>query len=227
MLRKILAVSFGILLLAGSISWAASSNSQQIRRDNTEMRKSVVWLMEGLTALSKTKDGKLQLKPNQKKKILPIFQALVREKVLVLTVDRRNQVYGQNSNRPNNQNGADNSQGQRWGMDPNDPRVQARMKQMQEQTAFGNKQADLIDGILNEKQVAFIDNLNFDAEKYGFLDFRNSMGGSQNNGQSGGQSQGQFQRPDPQVMAKIRQQMQAGRENLVKLCNTVLKVLKG
>lgn len=226
MIRKILTISLGILLLTGSVSWAAPPNVQQIRHDNTEMRKSVVWLMEGLAALSKTGDGKLQLKPSQKKKILPVFETLVREKILVLTIERTNQGNGSNVNRPNNQNGAANGQNQRWGMDPNDPRAQARMKQMQDQTAIGNKQSDMIDGILNEKQVAFIDNLKFDAEKYGFLNFQNSMGGSSGSGQSGNQGQGQFQRPDPQTMAKIRQQMQTGRENLVKLCNAVLKALK-
>jgi hypothetical protein len=111
-----------------------------------------------------------------------------------------------------------NNQGQRGNMDPNDPKIQERTKALQEQTAFGNQQADLIDGILNRKQVAFIDNLNFKAEKYGIRDL-------QNGSQSGGQGQGQLQR-DPQLMTKARQQMRTGREIQVKLCQNVAKMLK-
>ena len=213
-LPKVVLLAVGLLLISASACFGAQLNFQQIRRDNTEMRKSIVWLLEGLVQLSKSNNKDLALQSAQKKKILPIFQALVREKIIVLEANRRNQF-----NNSNNSSGR--QAGGQFNFDPNDPRVQERVKKLQEQTDFGNKQSDLIDRILTKKQSGFIDNLDFNADKYGFADLRSLMpaGGA-------GQGQGQFQRPDPQTMAKIRQVMQTGRDNLIKLCNEVQKLLK-
>ena len=205
MMRKKLLSMIGLFLLVSSIALGAQLTFPQIRSENNEMRKSVIWLMEGLQELSMSKDKSLNLRSEQKRKILPVFNALVSKKIIPLKSE---------SNQYNNSN-----RGQYGNMDPGDPKVQERMKGLQEQTAFGNKQVDLIDGILTRKQAGFIDNLNFKAEKYGFYNY-------QNNGQSGGQGQGQFQRSDPQQMAKLRQQMQAGRANQVKLCQSIEKILK-
>ncbi len=205
MIRKL---SFGILglFLVSSLAWGAPLNLPQIRNQNTEMRKSVVWVMAGLQALDQSKDHNLRLQPHQKQKILSIFNSLVSKKIILLKSEPN-----QRNNGERGQSGAN--------LDPNDPKTQERLKALQEQTAFGNRQVDLIDGILTPKQSGFIDNLNFQADQYGFFTYQNS-------GQSGGQGQGQFQGTNPQQMAKLRQQIRTGRANQVKLFQNVAKLLK-
>lgn len=63
-------------------------------------------------------------------------------------------------------------------------------------------------------QKTFVDNLDFNAGKYGYVDFTRYFG----NGQTG-------QRPDPKVFGEIREKMKVGREEQVKLNNSVLAML--
>jgi hypothetical protein len=197
----------GLILLLGisSIGFGAQLTFQQVSQASQEMRKSVEWLTEGLFDLRK--DQKLALTAAQKKKILPIFQSLIQNKIVQISIDNNNNNNHNHNNNVSSQSGVPNV---------NDPQVQARMKRMQDATIFGNAQTDAIDAILTKEQTTFIDNIDFNADKYGFIDFNKLFGG-------GGGHQGQ--RPDQATMDAMRKKMQAGRELLVKLNNQVLDML--
>lgn len=236
MIRK-LVLLVGVLLLAVSpVVYGAASDYQQIASKNQEMQQSLAWLTEGLSKLGSHKDAKLVLTKAQKKKILPIFQALIDKKLIRLEVQQNNgqggnnQQQGQGQGQRQGQGG--NNQGGQRNFDPNNPQMQQRLKQMQEQSDFGNKQMDLIDAALTDAQVKFIDNMNFNAEKYGFLDFQqmynnrqNGAGGGSDQGGQGGMNNG-AQGFNQQAFQQMRQKMRAGQEILVKLNNAVLKMLK-
>ena len=187
------------VLISSTVCFGAQLTFQQASQ---EMRKSVTWLSEGLLNLEK--DKKLALSADQKKKILPIFQSLIQRKIVLIAINN------------NNHNQNNNFRGQSGAPDVNDPQVQARMKRMQDEITYGNAQTDAIDAILTKEQTTFIDNIDFNADKYGFIDFNKLFGG-------GGQRQGQ--RPDQATMDAIRKKMQAGRELLIKLNNQVLAML--
>jgi hypothetical protein len=200
MSKKILLLAMVFMVMMGSVCRAAPASNAQVSQAYQEMRKNLAWLTEGLNDLGQTNDSQLKLTAAQKQKILPVFEALVGNNLVLLTVPEE---------RHRNQ-----SSGSRPRFDANDSRVQARLRKMKDQTEFGNKQADLIDEILTEKQLSYIDNLNFNAEKYGFIDFQKIFGDSQR------------QRPDQKTMDAIRAKARAGQERMVKLNNEVLKMLK-
>ena len=191
-----------ILLAVSPVCPGAVTTSQQIAQNYQEMRKNLAWLTLGLNDLGRGNDSKLKLTADQRKKILPVFETLVGNNLVLLTAPPKRQHENQSQNRRQ--------------YDPNDPMAQARMRKQKEQTDFGNKQADLIDAVLTPAQRSYIDNLNFNAEKYGFIDFRKLFG-------NGGPGQ---QRPDQKVIDDMRTKMRAGQEALIKLNNEVLKMLK-
>jgi Spy/CpxP family protein refolding chaperone len=200
LLKKIVLVGMVLLVIMSSACWAAPASNVQVRQANQEMRKNLAWLTEGLNDLGQSKDEKLKLTAAQKKKILPVFEALVSNNLVLLTVPE---------GRQRNQ-----SSGSRPQFDAGDAKVQAMIRKMKDQIEFGNKQADLIDGFLTEKQLSYIDNMDFNAEKYGFLDFEKIFGGDG------------FQRPDQKTIDEMRTKARAGQEILVKLNNDVFKMLK-
>ncbi|MGE5581125.1 MAG: hypothetical protein ACM3X9_01155 [Bacillota bacterium] len=203
MLKRTLILLTALILVFTVLALAAPT-FQQIAKDNQEMRKNIVWLTEGLLNLNN--DSKLALTKDQKKKILPIFQDLVSQKIVVLQREPKQQ-HRQNNNNEFRTQGPP---------DLNDPLVQARIKKLQEATVYGNTQADAIDRLLNQRQLSFIDNMDFDPEKYGLIDFGRLFGGS-------GQRQGQ--RPNQASLAALRKKIQAGRERLIKLNNQLMKIL--
>jgi hypothetical protein len=207
-MKKLYLLVFILVLGIGSVCLGATTPAprSQAGQDNQEMRKNLAWLTEGLKNLDQSNDRKLKLTADQKKKIRPIFEDLVKNNLVLLTAPPERQ-QNQNQNQSQNQ--------QRGQFDPNDPKVQARMKRMKEQTDYGNKQADLVDVILSGAQKSYIDNMNFVPEKYGFLDFRKVFGNFQ-----------QGQRPDQKTMDDFRSKMKAGQTELIKLNNEVLKMLK-
>ncbi|MCL6590106.1 MAG: hypothetical protein K6U80_09160 [Firmicutes bacterium] len=238
MIRKLMLIG-GILLLAMSpAAQGAAQDFMRVSSNYSEMQKSLVWLTEGLSKLGNHKDAKLILTKAQKKKILPVFQALIDTRLVQLEIqDNRqgnggaNQRQGQGQRQWPGQGG--NNQGGLRAFNQNDPQIQQRLKQMQEQIDFGNKQIDLIDGILTGAQVKFIDNMDFNEEKYGFLNFQRNFrnngqnGGNAGTGQDGGQNgMNNSQGFNQQAFEEIREKMRAGQEALVKLNNAVLKMLK-
>lgn len=203
MFKKMVLFTMVFIVIISSVCWAAPvSNAQAGQAYQYQvMRKNLAWLTQGLNDLGKSSDGKLKLTADQKRKILPVFETLVSNNLVLLTVPERD--------RRRNQ-----SEGTRTQFNANDPKVQARIRKMKDLTEFGNKQADLIDGLLTEKQLSYIDNLEFNAEKYGFIDSQKLFGGDQ------------YQRPDQKTIAGMRAKTRAGQELLVKLNNEVLKMLK-
>lgn len=203
MIKKVVLVALVLLLSFSFGCWGApASDNQQVGQNLQEMRKNLAWLTLGLSNLSQSNDSKLKLTTAQKKKILPVFEGLVSNNLIRLTLPPQTQ--------HNNQ-----SEQSRPQYNPNDPQVQARIRKMKDQTELGNKQADLIDSILTDGQRNYIDNLNFDADKYGFLDFHSLLG----NG-------GQQQQPDQKTIDAMRAKIKAGQAALVKLNNEVLQMLK-
>jgi hypothetical protein len=96
---------------------------------------------------------------------------------------------------------------------------------------------EAINRILTKKQVEFIDNLDFDAEKYGFPNFRKAP-----NGPNGGPPpNGKFlgvppfdpkmsgkaqQRPGQDRARPMNTKFEAGRKRLVRLYRDALKILQ-
>lgn len=231
MVKRIVLV-MAILMAFSTVSFGAARDFQGISSKSNEMRQNLAWLTEGLYQLGNSKNAKLVLTKEQKKKILPIFQGMVDKNLIMLKLAPNNGRNGNNRANGNNQ-GGQNQGGQRGSFDVNDPQVQARIKQMQELTDFGNAQIDLVDKILTKGQVNFLDNMDFNAEKYGFIDYQRMFANnSGNNGQESGQSQGGGQSQmggqgaNQAEFQKLRQKMRAAQEQLVKLNNDVMKVLK-
>jgi hypothetical protein len=201
MLKKIGLLMMVFVVIIGSVCWAAPASTVQAGQAYQEMRKNLAWLTQGLNDLGRSSDGKLKLTADQKKKILPVFETLISNNLVLLTI-------------PEHERRNSQSAGSRTQFNANDPKVQARIRKMKDQTELGNQQADLVDGFLTEKQLSYIDNLEFNAEKYGFIDFQKLFGGDQR------------QRPDQKTIAEMRAKTRAGQELLVKLNNEVLKMLK-
>jgi hypothetical protein len=236
MIRK-LVLLVGIVLLAVSpVAQGATTDFMELSNNYSDMQQSIAWLTEGLSKLGSHKDAKLVLTKAQKKKILPLFQALIDKKLVQLVVPENRQGNGGNNQRQGQGQGQGQRQWQGQGgsnqggqrtFNQDNPQMQQRLKQMEELLNFGNQQIDKIDAALTPAQVKFVDNLDFNEEKYGFLDFRGTFGNRQG-GTSGGntQSGGSGQGFNQQAIQQIREKMRAGQEQLVKLNNAVLKMLK-
>lgn len=200
MLKKIVLLTIILTAIAGSVAWSAPASNNQVGQAYQEMRKNLAWLTEGLNDLGKSRNPELKLTAAQRKKILPVFESLIANNLVVLALPERDQ-------RRNN------SSGPRSQPDSGNSRVQARLRKMKDQIEFGNRQVDLIDGFLTEKQLSYIDNLNFSPEKYGFLDFQKMMGSDRRS------------RPDQKAINEMRAKVRAGQEKLIKLNNEVLEML--
>ena len=179
---------------------------QEASRANLEMRKNVTWMVAGLAELEKSKVKALHLTKEQKLKIRPIFQELITQKIISLKIPASAGNYGLKRNR----------------LGASEERTGNRQKMAQgleKQALLGNKSADLVDGILSKAQVSFIDNLDFQAENYGYQAARG-------NGQSGRSLGNGTSSPDPKGVGVARKAMQEGRERLIKLNIEVWELLK-
>lgn len=199
--RIVLLIMIFMVIMAGSVVWSAPASNAQAGQAYQEMRKNLAWLTQGLNDLGKSGKHELKLTGAQRKKILPVFESLVHNNLVMLAL-------------PETDRHRNNSSGFRSQSGPGDARVQARLRKMKDQTEFGNQQADLIDSFLTEKQLSYIDNLDFNPEKYGFLDFQKLFGSDQRS------------RPDQKTLDEMRDKARAGQELLIKLNNQVLKMLK-
>ena len=201
-------VSLFILALSPVCLGADSTgtlNIQDLMRQGNAMRQNVAWMTVGLDELLKSQQRRLALTPKQRKQILPIMQGLVREKLILLKAETQLAVSGQSGSQP--RNGAQRSQGQarqtqgqagqqwpRSGQNGGLTGDQAGLQKLQELIIFGNAQADKVDAVLTPVQVSFIDNLDFQPEKYGFAASRQfGNGGSNIQGGMGGSGGQTFQ----------------------------------
>jgi hypothetical protein len=181
------------LLLGAGPAWGAERRVPDGLKAHQEMRQNIIWTVEGLSHLCQSKDRKLALTGPQAKRILGIYQELIAKKIILIEVPARRQ------ERQRVRSGA-GDHGE-------------RRSELADLTQFGNKKLAEIDAILTPEQVKLMDNLDFDAAKYGFIDF----GSFQNS--SG-------ERPNPAQLRAVRDQLRAGRERQVKLNREVLELLK-
>lgn len=172
-----------LVLLVSPVCLGADSgerlNIQDLMRQSNAMRQNIAWMTVGLDELLKSKDHRLQLTPKQKKQILPIMQALVRKKLILLKPETESATPGptgapQRSEERRNLQQRRQTQGQTGQQKPRLQQGsgltgnQAGLQKLQELIIFGNTQADKVDAILTPDQVSYIDNLDFKPEKYGF-----------------------------------------------------------
>lgn len=205
--RIVLLIMIFMVIMAGSVVWSAPASNTQVGQAYQEMRKNLTWLAEGLNGLGNSGNSALKLTAVQRKKILPVFESLVHNNLIMLTL-------------PETDRQRNNSSGFRSRSESSDSKVQARLSKIKDQIEFGNRQADLIDSFLTEKQLSYIDNLDFNPEKYGFLDFQKLFGSDRRFGGD------QRSRPDQKTMEEVRTKARAGQELLIRLNNQVLKMLK-
>ncbi len=206
MKRKLTWLLMGILAISGVFSVNAAEKTQrEVRMEYQELQKNLAWMSEGLTKLAQSKDRNLTLTKDQKQKLLPLFKELVKRNIVITKSKQRNQEEGQNGGRERRQ------------VDENDPQVKARREKMQANLTFGKAQESKIEKVLTAKQITYLDNLNFQAEKYGFIEWRRQG----NSGQGG-----QRQQIDQKELDARRKKMEQGRAELVKLNLSLIKILE-
>jgi len=205
MKRKLSWLLMGILAITGVFSVNAAEKTQrEVRREYQELQKNLAWMSEGLSKLAQSKDRNLNLTTDQKKKLLPLYQELAKRKIVRTKLNKRDQEDSQVGDRGRRQ------------VDENDPQVKARREKMQANLVFGKVQESKIEKVLTPKQLTFVDNLNFNAEKYGFFEWKRQG----NSGQGG-----QRQQVDQKELDARRQKMRQGRAELVKLNLALIKML--
>ncbi|MGE5552049.1 MAG: hypothetical protein ACM3ZC_16180 [Bacteroidota bacterium] len=205
MRRMVLAFIVGGLIAASVASAAAAQTAADMRRPQVDL----AWFMYGLRDLGKSKDNKLKLQPAQAKKILPELEALVEEHILVVDLNARTR-----GGQEQNQGG----QGQtRWRGGANGGGLTEA--QRREMAARQQKLADRIETAidrmekaLNQAQMDYIMNLEFDEAKFG-MGFTLVQRGNQS-----GTNQAQIQ--------KLRQEMQKARERLVQMNKEVIEMVR-
>ena len=207
---KKISITFIVVLIFCLFCFAQADPREEMRKarqENTEMRKNLAWLMEGLLILSSHKEKTLALSKTQAQKILPLLNELVAKKIIDVEINEEQRQWGSR-----NRGNQGNQGGGFWNMD--EAQLQKFLKTMKEQTKLGNDKIDQIDNLLKEKQISFIDNMKFDGKKYGFFETRQFR----NQGE-------EMQRPDAAQMEAMRKRMQEARKRLVKLNNDVLQAL--
>jgi hypothetical protein len=238
-MNKRLVLALFSLLLATEVTgaFAAGSTAFDPMRTQLEMRTNIAWTVDGLAQLGESKDRALKLNKAQARKILPIYKALIAKKIIQLKLEK---VQGKRPGFPGSgpEGGSPDSKPQvQPGGDPQ--HQQERMRESAALVTFGNRKMEAINRILTKKQVEFIDNLDFNAEKYGFPNrdhFSNHPGGNFQSGAPsghlGGNRPGNNQ-PGGDQRRSIRKQrppmdpkLEAGRKRLIKLNQAVLKMLE-
>jgi hypothetical protein len=217
---------------AGAV-FAAERATFDPMRAALEMRKNIAWTVEGLYQLGKSKDRTLHLTAAQTKKILPLYRELIAKKIIVLQLEK-DQGKKRRGPAPDRSGGPPNAE-------PGDSQQhQARMQERAALVGFGNAKMEAINRILSKKQVAFIDNWNFKAEKYGFPNFVNRTGAKHHGGKgqfdgappAGGQpgyhrsGTTDRRRPVRGQRPPMDSRINAGRKLLIKLYQDVLKMLQ-
>jgi hypothetical protein len=228
-MRKFLPlILFGLLTGVGAVgAYAAEPTPSNPMKAVFEMSKNIAWTVDGLYRLGKTSDRTLKLTKTQAKKILPIYKELIAKKIIRLEMKKgfggppRDGKTGPKARQPG---GAA-------------PPPKAHPQDSRALVAFGNAQMEAINRILTKKQVELIDNLDFDAEKYGFPNHRKvpagPNGGPPPNGKLHGgpppgkkMSEDVRQRPDQELARPRDPKFKAGRKRLVRLYRDVLKMLQ-
>lgn len=188
-----LASIVNLAVLAAPAPATAASSSQP--------QADLAWFLVGLRDLGKSRDTRLKLLPAQAKKILPVLEQLVSDKILVTEIP-------EGQDRPNGQ-----SFGGRQGGGAPTEKQRQEMQARQRKTAERIQQAiDKMDGMLRQAQSDYIMSLDFDPAVYG-LDRARVF-------------QGQDQRPSQAELQKMLKTRQEARQRLVQLNQEVLAMVK-
>jgi hypothetical protein len=250
----ILALLCMLLGVGAAEVYAAEPTAPDSMKAQFEMRQNIAWTVDGLLQLGNSKDRALKLTKAQARKILPIYQQLIAKKIIRLQLEKGKNGHpdfpGPNGGpRPNvigDHKGGGPPDFQPQAQSGGDPQhFQDRMRERTALVTFGNAKMEAINRILTKKQVELIDNLDFDAEKYGFPNrdhFQNHPGGNNPGGAQYSGGHGQFggtrhhnhppgdemRRPkyDQRQPMAMDPKFEAGRKRLVKLNQAVLKMLQ-
>jgi hypothetical protein len=226
-----------LCLLLGVLAtgaYAAGPAAPDPMKAQFEMRKNIAWTVEGLYQLGKSKNRALKLTPAQAKKILPLYQELIAKKIVQLKLEKGPE---ERHGGPEPGRNGNLKAGPPAAPPVGNPRQhQARMKEKAALVTFGNAKMEAINRILTKKQVEFVDNWDFKAEKYGFPNFSNHAGGNHpgsGNHFGGDRKPGNkppgganLRRPDQGQRRAMDSKMAAGRKLLIKLYQDVLKMLQ-
>ena len=179
------------VLAAPAPTPAASSSQPQV---------DLTWFIVGLRDLGRSRDARLKLLPAQAKKILPILEQLVSDKILATEAP-------EGQSRPNGQ-----SSGGRQGGALTEKQRQEMLARQQKMAERIQQAIDSMDGMLRQAQSDYIMSLDFDPAVYG-LDRPRIF-------------QGQEQRPSQAELQKMLKARQEARQRLVKLNQEVLAMVR-
>lgn len=197
MRRDFLGVAvLGVVLLSSVIGLSAQQGTRVVI--NNEDQANLTWFIAGLKDLCTHKDAKLKLTAAQAKKILPELEALRREKLLVTELPDR-----QGERRQGGGSG-----GWQQMSEADRKRMADRQRKTAERIA---KALDKMEAALKQDQADYILNMDFNAAQYGVGGFRRPAG-----------ERGSFSQAE---IEKMRREMQAAMERLVKLNKEVLEML--
>ncbi len=203
---------FGLVLMAALALSAPVASPPPA--SSSQPQADLAWFMTGLRDLGKSRDSRLKLLPAQAKKILPILEKLVAEKILITEVPK---MQGRLGERPSGNPGG-GAPGRGSLTEKQRQELQARQQKTAE---LMRKSIDSMDGMLRQAQSDYILGLDFDPALYGLGRFRAVQGQWQ--GQGSGQQQ---QRPSQAEIQKLMKARQEAISRLVKLNREVLEMLK-
>jgi len=205
-------VALGLVLLA-AVALSAPAPSPPAA-SSSQPQADLAWFMTGLRDLGKSRDSRLQLLPAQAKKILPVLEKLVAEKILILEVPT---LQGRLGERPSGSPGG--GVPERGGL--TEKQRQEMQARQQKTVELIRKSIDSMDGMLRQAQSDYILGLDFDPAVYGLGRFRTVQGQWQ--GQGSGQQQ---QRPSQAEIQKMMKARQEAMGRLVKMNREVLEMLR-
>ncbi|MGE5592274.1 MAG: hypothetical protein ACM3X3_01130 [Betaproteobacteria bacterium] len=189
---------------------AAPGGQLVVQRESAE--RDLVWLLAGIMDMDR--DKKLALTRKQATDIWPTFKALVDKGLIRLEVDPaqlefRNRSGWQGQAQGQGQ-GQSQGQGQGGTAQMDGARAQELRKQRQAREEALRQAIDNIEKTLSAKQLAYVDNFDFDPANYGLA---LGLGGAR---PQGAQNQGQWTPPSQQDMQQL---MKMARENAQKLAD--------
>ncbi|MGE5588421.1 MAG: hypothetical protein ACM3ZO_09470 [Clostridia bacterium] len=154
-----------LIAQAGAGGAQLPAGAQMVERQSAE--RDLVWLLAGIMDMER--DKKLALTRNQATSVWPIFKSLVEEGLIRLDVDP---AQFEIRNRPGRQGEVQGQiqiqVGQGQGiMGKDDPKLQEMRKQREVREERIRQAIDKIEKLLSAKQIAYVDNFEFDPAKYG------------------------------------------------------------
>lgn len=189
-----------LIAQAGAAGGQLPAGGQWVTRQSAE--QDLVWLLAGIMDMER--DKKLALTRDQATSIWPTFKSLVEKGLIRLEVDPAQFEIG---NRPGWQGQGQTGQG---AVQRDDTRMQELRRQREAHEEALRQAIEKIEKALSAKQIAYVDNFDFDPAKYGLTP--QASGGRLGAGQ--GANQG-----TPPSQQEIKRLMEGAKANAQKLAD--------